>query len=340
MLLGTYQPLYRAACHDGLKKFAHMAAKNMNDGMTVSLEDFGKGWDSRDELGRKVSEAIGMDPVWCFPCRNPKEAFTQSCLSSPNSADLFFLIDAEDYIRIDRVKWEGCVRDGNSYAEDLKDCIAPDGLDDSMCDFLVDINKLQDFRFVCMPSLTYGSAFALRHGLQFYRSSGAVFVELADFEKKSPGFLAGLSKADAEIGRIQKGRLSVPEGVEYDAAQADYLLTTKHMKTLFECSAMPVVVSAAANGFQGIDLCDFFRIALGVDAVGRAYIDLAAWAEGPRDYEGYKTVMAGFRDVYCESRAVIETWLGGGPWPERNGRCPCGSGRKFKKCCGTKYGLC
>lgn len=342
MLLGTYQPLYRAACHEELKKFAHGAAKNMNDDMNVSLEDFGKGWDSQDGLGREVTEAIGMNPVWCFPCRDPKEAFVQSCLSSPNAADLFFLVDVqpEDYIRIDRVKWEGCVRNGNSYAEDLKNCIADDGLDDAMCDFLIDIKKLSGFTLACMPSLTYASAFALRHGLQFCRQKGPVFFELKAFEEKSPGFLAGLAKADTEISRIRKGTLSVPDGVEYDAKQADYLLTTKYMKNLFEASALPVVASIAANDFNGVEMADFFRAAIGVDAVHDAYVGLAAWSEGPRDYDGYKAVMAAFRDVYCESQAVIEAWLNGSPWPERNGKCLCGSGRKFKKCCGRKYGLC
>ena len=336
MLLGTYQPLFRAGCHPGLKESAYRIVEQVNGSVPVPFDSFGDGWDAPTCEGDMAR--IGFDPAFCFPCRTPEEAFVQSCLASPNSSDLFFLVEADEYVKIDRAAWEGHVRSGTSYPERLAECIAPD-LDDDVCDFLIPVGKLKDFKVACVAMPAYASAYAARMGLWLTRPSGDIWIDFDAVERSLPGFRDRLARADAEVSRLRKGRLSAPECAAYDEAEAERLLETKYCKNLFECSVLPAIASAALSGSDRIEAADFFRVAMGVGKLPRAMARLAEWAEGSRDRDGYRAAMEGIREAWCGSKDVLAAWFNGGPWPGRNEPCLCGSGKKFKKCCGARYGL-
>ena len=339
MLLGTYQPAFRAGCDLILRNSVYKAMAAMGSPAPMPMEEYGTCWDGPGAMSDEDIKYLGFDPVWCFPCRTPEEAFVQSCLSSPNASDLFFLIEADDYVRIDRIKWENCIRTGTSGPASLAGC-ATENLDDAMCDFLVPLGKLPDFKLACMPAASFGMVYEIREGLPLYSPGRERYIRIADVEKSVPGFAAGLEKAYGEISRIGKGTLSIPECVDYDMADAERMLAAKMIKNWFECSLLPALVSIALSGFKGADAAEFFRGVLGLDNMRTGLTALAAWAEGPRDYDGYRSVIDAVGRAWCGSRELLSLWINGKPWPGRNGACPCGSGKKFKKCCGQKYGLC
>lgn len=340
MLLGTYQPLFRSGCDPAFRDHAYKAATGLGAEIPVPMEEFGACWADPGGTSEDDMRYIGFDPLWCFPCRTPEEAFVQSALASPNAADLFFLVEAGDYVRIDRVKWEGHIRNGTSYPEQLAECIAPEDLDDAMCDFLIPVAELKEFKLACVTAGAYGMAYTLQEGLPFSRPGRECYIDFRSVEEAVPGFRAGLAKADIEISRIRKGHLSEPDCAEHDEKETDRLLVSKLVKNWFECSVLSPLVSIASSGFQGSDAAEFFRTAVCLDNLARTLQELAAWAEGPRDYAGYEAVMGTARTAWCGSKEILSIWMDGRPWPGRNDRCPCGSGRKFKKCCGRKYGLC
>lgn len=99
MLFGTFQPLFRADCNPTFKELKDSALRAT--GTDVKPQDY-KGTEPEP-----LETLLGYRPVWCFPARNFHEAFVHALLTAPNAPDLFFLVESDDYVRIDKVKhWE------------------------------------------------------------------------------------------------------------------------------------------------------------------------------------------------------------------------------------------
>lgn len=138
MLLATYQPMFRAPCHLILKTVVSEFAKAVG----VTLGD-----DFRGEPDPEYKALFGFDPIWCFPAGDFKTAFTHSMLTAPNAMDLFFILDTDNYVRIDKVKHYQAIRDGLSGVESAKVAIAPD-CPDYQSEFVVPVDTLSDLKLV------------------------------------------------------------------------------------------------------------------------------------------------------------------------------------------------
>ncbi len=111
----------------------------------------------------------------------------------------------------------------------------------------------------------------------------------------------------------------------YVMRDADYLVATWHPQRRYE--TLKADISASFTGTQWLGLTVFEE------------------ADGQDDNEGYVSFVARFKDQHRES-AILERsrflkesgqWYyveGTRPQLGRNDPCPCGSGKKFKKCCG------
>lgn len=339
MLFGTYQPIFRAGCDEVLRKSVYDTYKAIG-GITVPFDEFGTDWNTYGEGSRRADDvaAIGIDPLWCFPCPDPGEAYVHSCACSPNAPDLFFLLDTEDYIRIDRLKWEDAVRTGHSYPEDLKRCVADPGLDDACCDFLVPMDALRNFRCACMVMPEYEIFVESGKGFRFFTPGECRPVIADQFEAAIPGFKSALRKTSAVFRRFGGCTFSMPDSADISGKELEYLCMSRCYKLRFENVLLPALVSLNESGFAGLETCEFFRTAMLADGIRNACGCMSAWSESDRSLDGYATALERFRALRCEEDALILAWAVD-RLPSRNDRCPCGSGRKFKKCCGKRYNI-
>jgi SEC-C motif-containing protein len=120
--------------------------------------------------------------------------------------------------------------------------------------------------------------------------------------------------------RLMRSRYSA-----YVMHDADYLVASWHPQMRYE--TLKADIAASFTGTQWLGLTVFEE------------------AHGRDDNEGYVSFAARFKDQERES-AIIERsrflkesaqWYyveGTRPQLGRNDPCPCGSGKKFKKCCG------
>ena len=106
---------------------------------------------------------------------------------------------------------------------------------------------------------------------------------------------------------------------------------------------MPMIVSMVINGFIAKDRKEMvssysiwkYYADKFVSNFWQLQIDFANWSRDKNlEIKGYDTIRNKFVDFYnSNSEVLIARYEGLG----RNELCPCGSGKKFKKCCGKGY---
>ena len=340
-LLGTYQPMHRAACDPELKKHAYMLHELMTkDDLSsrIPFEEFGKDWNKGNKQARADIAAFGFNPVWCIPCGSPKQSFVHSFMAAPNTGDFFFWIETDQYIKLDKRKLYRLMSKDERDPDTLRECITPD-LDDKYCEFVIPVEALSGYSLACFVTFSYDMLFTVGRDLMYFLPCGHTrllphgqLVNAADFI--GPYMRRVVQEID--FARDHTG-IYVAPGVPAEGYTKMFGMTRMSFQNTILPAFTDVLIRNDGNG--GFDVSNFFSTLPSIRSQTKLMNEMAAWADSDCTDSSFERLYDDISACWCGSMPVLNMWFNGDPRPGRNDPCLCGSGKKFKKCCGKLHGI-
>lgn len=316
MLLGTYQPLFRAGCNPLLKTTADEIVKAIN-GETPLPDDF------RGEPDEKSASVLGFDPVWCFPAGDFKTAFAHSMLTAPNAMDLFFLLDTDNFIRIDKVKHYQNIKAGMDGAGRFHDAIVPD-CPDYCSEIVVPVDELKNMK-LAFPVMLSGM---LEDGIPelppIIGKEGTCTIPAQFVEHAFPYIEQGLCA-------VENTHMMFPNNAEIDQDEIDYRMNAEESRLLFSLFILPMLYRLLDGEKFRVDI--MLSCSMAAQQAIRIFNRMGRWSYESCDRSEYDKLYEDILACVIDSPSFFDYYLEHG-LPGRNDKCPCGSGKKFKKCCG------
>lgn len=284
--------------------------------------------------------------LWCIALNivDPAQSLTQMMLTAANSAAMFFVFASSDYRKIDKLKWEHDITTGEHKNHDVYDYIN-DEIEDKYAEFIASRDDLKPIYIVCS-----GSTLAPRYDQDIF---GLDMSFLKSFPEQTK---AQIRKA------FQNGYYGIKEfNDKYHITSGKNIVSSTNNNldeqekeaagfvsaTMFYFTAVlaPIILISAANyerHKQGLQLLGFnalpgnylnkFGYQLMLDRLNSVrYFGNAC--EGGKDK--YDII---FNNIYSyfdfEKQIILSDKAKG---IGRNDLCPCGSGKKWKSCCGKRH---
>ena len=276
---------------------------------------------------RKYNKKLGFSPLWAFPIDDLQSMTAHSICASPNFADIFYLIETDDFIRIDKVKHEKKVL-LNEYSGDQEDWdfteVITDHLDNDHSEIILnpDVIKNENIRFF---SPVIDAKKNAMEQVQF-------IVPQASKEQKE--WLSGMVSLWGErvptldTAHVESFLLENGYTKEYAKIEG----RQRCNKFTFEMTMYPLIYRAYVkrepiNGYCMGALCYNAR---GIMEAGSEY---CRWGnEGCRP-EDYERIFNKIKKLVLEDEEILKCAAEQKKiYP--NEPCPCGSGKKYKRCHG------
>ncbi len=274
--------------------------------------------------------------IWGFPITEDyHNSVVNSWLCAPNNAHVFLIIDTEDYHRVNKIAWYSAINKAKHV--NFWDCI-DDAADDTYSEIVVPYDEYsKKMKLIAFP------AGLLENSL----GSDSII-----FQPPLPSVcgtinmeLYALAKTCFENCRY----MITPETVSaLDWLNEEQRLAFMEQKLLYHVFSvfyMPFVISLAINSFKLSHLPEsqrtkfFYGWGNYASEYFQRFTDLEnslsrwSYAEKPSVIE-YDDLRQKFMDFFNSNGDVLIARL---EKMSRNEKCPCGSGKKFKKCCGIGY---
>lgn len=313
MLLATYQPMFRAACHPVLKAIVTELAKTINEELN---EDF------RGESDPDFRDFLGFDPIWCFPAENFKTAFTHSMLTAPNTMDIFFILETEKFVRIDKVKHYQAIQDGLSGINCIKSAISPN-CPDYRSEFLVPIEILPDMKLAFLVRSMEFLADGMTELLPVVCQSTTIDIPRLLLKMCMPTVV--------QVAQRFTKQICFPNDVQISDSDVAYRIQAECDRILFSFFLLPVIYRCL--NLEDCNTGDLLSCSLARDKATRLFTAMGRWSYGDCNPNEYDRLFNEMSACVIDSREFLEYFFEHG-MPGRNDMCPCNSGKKFKKCCG------
>lgn len=272
-------------------------------------------------------------PVWCIPCENPTDMFVASTLAAPRFPELFHMFETDDYVRIDKVKWYEYVNKVYPKSLDFDSIIADKDIPDIMCEFVVrkDVYEslIQENSMTAIVLSLYGFMEGKDFPVMFTEHGRCGVIKITNPDQ----FRASLKAMWDEMPD-----LDVPDEIKscWDSAKVECTCLFNGLKILFERAILPFLYYANKGLIpeSGVvsQYCLHNPCRSTIDVLYRRFYE---WQEGCSGFDAdeYMKYVNELRMCMPDNLDVL-TYLCENGVPERNDPCPCGCGRKFKKCHG------
>lgn len=314
MWLGTYQPNYTL---DDLKE-------------------------QPDLLERGDYPEMPFNPVWCIPCEDPHTMFLSAILDTPRYLDLFCMFQTDNYLRLDKQKWKAYrearaigLKNGEDVAvPDIHEFVADVDAPDIECEFVV-----SEEIFEQRTHAQNGCVMAFITGMSAFFKKEQHMPIIAYQNGEFLSFATSEEDNCREALQAMYDRLPVIDydpdvcGI-WDDHPVKNLDDARRYKLLFDLVFMPVLYyfqrRSYADGSLVLDYAILNPAQLEIIRTVSAY---------------HEQVKSGFNmDRYLQAVNKLDCCMSGDIGfiqylfehgrPNRNDPCPCGSGKKYKKCCG------
>lgn len=269
---------------------------------------------------RFESKDLGFNPVWCMPVTSPADLFAESLLCSPNGSDMFFIIDTDEYYRVDKLENYRQMHRGEG--KRIKDLIVPEGaLPDRHCEFIVSSEQLRKPVLVCAA-------------VQDYRKFQIQGLGEGQMDKLY-GPIWEASR-DIILHPVRKMSVSIPNNTVLSGMSVNDLILSKsyalHYKMAFEVALIVFLTHLVMDGQANAAL--LYAVSRDFVAYSKLQENFYFWHDTDGSADGYDYIYERARGMVLDDPDVV-TVLHDYKKPGRNDPCPCGSGKKFKKCHGT-----
>lgn len=286
---------------------------------------------------RYYNEKLGFAPAWAIPMTDYKTAIASSMCSAPNCPDIFYVIDTDAYIRVNKVKYYEAIMNGQmtGVKENKIDThdyspFIDDSCDDMHSEFILDTSKItnDDVKLI-IPVLGVEKKEILANTL----SRLLRFVGVTDpvaFVKFKEAALKGLDRITLADVKATTGQI-INEGVSRE--QAARKATGINGKIVFETLLLPLICEIYINKKDRVSTDTFFSILPSQHPMMRLQNEFADWSFHDCSIEKYDNIVNEMKNHIIDEPRVLSCLASGkkiGP----NDKCPCESGLKFKKCHG------
>ena len=265
---------------------------------------------------KALYDYLGFTPIWCFSCNNLKEFYINSILAAPNLPEVIYVFETDDYIPLDSVQWNICgYHSHHDVPFDISHCFQP--CDPKYNEYL--IKEIPEDKLILKMNL-HDAIFDTTYKFDFGESSDYLFdffnnvvcTTAAEFVEES-------IKSSSVIGT---GSLT----------QARKMLNLRLEKDAFEGFLAGFIIGTLLPGTESKD---FFAFNFKMLCQKKPGLSLLLTA----NYNGDVLPTYERQDKIIE--LISSCYQKAAPWGSvkigRNDPCPCGSGKKYKKCCINKY---
>lgn len=266
---------------------------------------------------KSLIDHIGFEPIWCFAANTLKEFHTNSMMTAPNYPEVLYLFETDDYVALDIVKWNTCrYLEKQGKAFDIASCF--DHAKSKYCEYLVrEIPKDKQIFEVNLFAALHHSRF-----LPDRRIPGARILDDA--------FNLVIQPCAMEHIRHLIRNSDIPKDPEFHDVRE--MWGKRFEKNAFECYIAgfflaPYYSKRHFRYFTAFD-CNLYSKKLPIISKLLAENDNA---ETMPTYERQNML----RILLSSCYRPFDLW--GDLEVERNAPCPCGSGKRFKRCCIDKY---
>lgn len=278
---------------------------------------------------RTFNKSLGFAPLWAFPIDDLRGMIAHSICAAPNFADIFYVIETDDFLRVDKIKHEQKIRNnayhGGPENWDFADVI-DDGIDNDYSEIIIDQEKIKFENIRCFAPV----ANAKNNAMEQIRYIGPKPLNnseemnwLAETIRLWADRIPDINVFDIERFLIQAGFSE--EYAEVEGRQ-------RANKFVFEMSMFPFLYRSyisrdEINGYYLGALCCNARQFFMADR------EFCRWAKDDCSVEGYDAVFNKIRNLVVEDEEMLKMAADQKKiYP--NEPCPCGSGKKYKRCHG------
>lgn len=277
-----------------------------------------------------LKELIGYRPIWGFPARNFQEALVHGLLTAPNAPDLFFLVESDDYVRIDKARHYAAISRGTDYAGCVRDSIDP-GCPDWRSEFLLPVEALKSAKLMAFTTsgadVMGGSVhvpFCVRQPGRKYLTCGLPDEPFYEHQRLVSPMTTILDHMSVSLETY------IPEGGDIDEKDTD-----ERARLGFLFFILPLLYEYLERDGKDLTFGTMFLLQHTAAHLLGCYNDMGRWSYGDCCPEGYEAIFRDAMDHVVTDAGIIGHMLEHGfRLPGRNDACPCGSGKKFKKCHG------
>lgn len=317
-----------------------------------------------------LADALGYDPVFCFPCMTIRQALVESRLAAPNHPVKFILFQTDDYAMLDTVAWNR-LRPGHT-AEDVKKCIT-DVPAIYGREYLVSEIKEDDLLVeIYLPDAVFGMTgekydpdeFRV-HGFMAYRDDLDFFREYIDEylsfgHKGNPdikdfAYQCSFRAASDAIAVLTRSMMNTTSDktlrklftLSYGIYCDDFCkelfrddeceqMRLQIMKVLFENWSLPYLLELSGVYDDEIRKSRDLVSTAGVKSETENQIAAAYAVYDDPDGENHSYDYFGnlYKNLLSEYQYGLSSDMAKFMHISRNDKCPCGSGKKFKHCHG------
>lgn len=264
-----------------------------------------------EDIGRRAKsgafaalvETLGFVPYFCFPAERLEDMLVHSFFAAPNCPERIVIFETENFQKLDVVQWNRILR-LEDIGEPFDVSLALLEAEAPFCEYLVP--AFENVRVDLPLHEALYTSFRIDYADELTRNAAVGWFAMAQ----------GRAVQMYEAADLQA---DTTEGLE--------VLMGRALKNSFEVFVLPVLYIFMVSG-RWEDLGTM----LNPDWIfkNKAPMEMLTRIYNPRESMGFKTY-GYFEKAF---RSFQANMLDGEKKPSRNGRCPCGSGKKFKRCCG------
>lgn len=265
---------------------------------------------------------------WCMPMtKSFQDSIVNAWMACPNFAQVFIIFESDDYHKIDKIKWyqdlaKKCQTDFWDYIDD--------NIDDNYAEYVVPYSETTNLKIMAFP-LSIGS---------MEENTLKCVPSLGYFLEKESKFIFDVA--------VKNFNLYFPYDLTTEGMNEDEILYYQRLSQtvlfrVFSFSYFPLLFIPSINSYLIKDKKDFIKFIGGwdlyVDKFFGKFMDLqnkyANWTlKVDLDKRGFDEYRNKFMELLHCDLEIIKARING---LGRNELCPCGSGKKFKKCCGKGF---
>lgn len=276
-----------------------------------------------------LNKELGCRFVWCFPMEHFDSAVFNALTVAPNMPMMFCVFDTDEYYRIDRVKHYQDILNDTVSDEALVRCINNE-LDDFHSEILIDRKIADKCRIFTMLPFQLGD---VGHKIHF----NELFTFPENVFKSAPAEMDNIVVEELEkIPKLnyESNVTKVPGYIERDDIVNMYLEATNDMHK-FDLTMFPFVYHVLKDKWASSVWFKCMNPHFN-QVMKLCFQDFVDWANEDCSAEKFDEMIETFKRYLITNEAVLEAYCKH-ELPQRNDKCPCGSGKKFKKCCGRYF---
>lgn len=281
------------------------------------------------DVSSHFNDALGFRPLWCFPMENFQSAAFHALTVAPNIPELFYVFNTNEYYRIDRIKHYQQIFNNAVSDENVADCIN-NSIDDFHSEIIIDREIAEKATVFMMPTSQLSDVGRKIHFNQLKTYPPLIFKDVPDWVDETVLEM---------FRRIPQMQSEIPDNIKDGLGNLSSKGVQIHIELIhhmirFSMTMFPLIYHLLHDN-RGISFWLRCMEPKSTQIMKLCFQDFPTWANEDCSLEKYDEMIETFKTYLITNEDLLRAYCKH-ELPQRNDKCPCGSGKKFKKCC-SKY---